>query len=206
MTEVATLDAREAAFLETEAATVSTIATGLQTGRDGFLLAWSGMAVLLHRSHSNLAAKVAAAGEKPKKAGLPSGYITRLAGYLAAKTVAGENSVRQYLSALNQLVDKASPNADATIRAICSSGDTSRLAEHFKAKGLVSWAEISAHARRNSEGGGNKEPKAKRLARSLKEQKPTDIVEALLSLPNISVIFEKLAKAMAKAPKAKAKR
>jgi hypothetical protein len=202
MTEVNNgLDAREATFIETEAATVATIATGLQTGRDGFLLAWSGMAVLLYRSHSNLVTAIKGAGEKQAKPGLPSGYITRLAGYLSGKTVAGENSVRQYLSALNQLVEKGGKNTDGTIRALCSNGDSQKLADHFKAKGLTSWADISGHARRNSEGGASdkKQPGSERVTRLLKETKPKDIVDGLSALPNSNVVYDMWTKARVKA-------
>jgi hypothetical protein len=205
MTDIQALDTREASFIETEAATVAVIATGLQTGRDGFLLAWAGMAILLFRSHINLAAKIVGAGEKPKKSGLPSGYITRLAGYLSGKKVAGENSVRQYLSALNQLVEKGGVNADATIRALCSNGDSQKLADHLKAKGLTSWSEISTHARRNSNPGANgkKQSGGQRVARLLKEVKPKDVVEGLQAMANANVIFDMWSKARAKAGKRK---
>ena len=204
--EVQKLDAREALFVESEASTVAAIVTGFRTGEDGYLTGWAGMALLLYRSHENLStALIKGAGEKKAKVGLPVGYISRLAEYLARKLDIPMTTARPYLSALNGLVEKGGKNTDATLRALCSNSDAQKIVEHWKSKGMRSWASIAAHARRNSEGGGNTEPKSKRLARTLKEQKPTDIVEALLSLPNVSVIFDKLAKAMAKAPRAKRK-
>lgn len=200
-----TLDARELAFVETEAATVATMATAFTTGMNGYLTGWASMALLLYRSHENLATAIKGAGEKKAKPGLPSGYISRLAEYLSGKLDMPVSTTRPYLSALNQLIEKGGKNTDGTLRALCSNADASKIADHWRSKGLRSWAAIAEHARRNSDSGANekKQPVSERIKRILKEIKPRDIVEGLQAMENSAVIFDLWSKARAKAGKRK---
>lgn len=201
MNEVKALDARELSFIETEGKTIELISSGIATGKAGYLSAWAGMAVLLYRSHESLRLVQPAGSDKKAKAGLPQGYITRLSEYLAPKVSVSAESLRQYLSTLNNLVDKSNKNADASIRAICSNGDAPKLALHLAQKGFEGFADIRAHATRNNNDTGNKAKPdaAKRVKKILEGVKPAKIVEGLQSMPNANLIFDLWSKARAKA-------